>query len=119
MASKMTKATAKIAAAGATSEQGLTLSDELSPWSSDLYIDVTHPVPGAEIATLSGDFLTRVYDGPFRDAPKWIDDMKQYAADKNREIQKIYLGYTTCPKCAKAYGHNYVVVFAKVAEPSS
>jgi hypothetical protein len=29
---------------------------------------------------------------------------------------KIYLGYTACPKCAKAYGKNDVVLFAKLAD---
>jgi len=29
-------------------------------------------------------------------------------------LDKLYFGYTTCPSCAKAYGKNYVVLFAKV-----
>lgn len=28
--------------------------------------------------------------------------------------EKYYFHYTSCPKCAKIYGHNYVVAFAKV-----
>jgi hypothetical protein len=31
----------------------------------------------------------------------------------------LRLAYPRCPECAKAYGHNYVVIFAEVAaEPS-
>src|SRR5690242_5808834 len=70
MASKMKKVMRKIDAAHAKPAQGLMLSDELSPWRSDLYIDVTGPVPGAEIVALTGTFLTHVYEGPFRDAPR-------------------------------------------------
>jgi hypothetical protein len=33
---------------------------------------------------------------------------------KNKKVQKLYFCYTTCPKCAKAYGKNYVVLFAKI-----
>ena len=110
----VTGAQARIEAAGAEPSQRLMLTDETSPWHSDLYIDVTRPVPGAEIATLSGDFLTRVYDGPFRDAPKWAADMKRYVESKHRRLKKLYFSYTTCPSCAKAYGHNYVVLFAQV-----
>ena len=114
MERKVVRANERIEAAGARPAQGLMLSDERSAWSSDLYIDVTRPVPDAEMATLSADFLTKVYDGPFTDAPRWIADMKRYVDAKGRRFEKAYLGYTTCPSCAKAYGHNYVVVFAKV-----
>ncbi|MGD9980573.1 MAG: hydrolase [Hyphomonadaceae bacterium] len=30
--------------------------------------------------------------------------------------ERIYLFYTTCPKCAKAYGKNYVVAVAQLEE---
>jgi len=29
-------------------------------------------------------------------------------------MEKLFFFYTTCPKCAKAYGKNYVVLLAKV-----
>lgn len=115
MAHKVTHAMRLIEEADAAPAQGLMLGDELSPWRSDLYIDVTGPVPGADVVSLSGTFLTRVYEGPFRDAPKWTADMRAYCAAKGHEARKIYLGYTTCPRCAKAYGRNYVVLFAEVA----
>jgi hypothetical protein len=66
------------------------------------------------MAEISGTFLTKVFEGPFRDAPRWIANMKRYVAAKNRTLERLYFGYTTCPKCAKAYGKNYVVMFAKV-----
>jgi len=115
MGRKMTKAMRLIDAAHAAPAQGLMLSDELSPWRSDLYIDVTGPVPGAEMVRLSGTFLTRVYEGPYRDAKKWCDDMTSHVASMGRPMKKLYLAYTTCPACAKAYGKNYVVAFAEVA----
>lgn len=114
MGSKVAKASERIAEAGAAPAQPLMLSDEKSPWGSDLYIDVTRPVPGAEMETLSGTFLTRVYDGPFSRAGEWAEDMKRHVEKQGRELRKLYFGYTTCPSCAKAYGHNYVVLFAQV-----
>ncbi len=59
-----------IEAAHATATQSPMLSEERSPWGSDLYINVTGPVPGADVVTLSGTFLTKVYEGPFRNAPE-------------------------------------------------
>ena len=40
--------------------------------------------------------------------------MKDYVASKQKEVQKLYFFYTTCPKCAKVYGKNYVVLLAQV-----
>ena len=40
--------------------------------------------------------------------------MKEYVAGGGCALEKLCFGCTTCPKCAKAYGENYVVLFAKV-----
>ena len=40
--------------------------------------------------------------------------MRSYAKRENEAIQKLYFLYTTCPKCAKKYGKNYVVLLAQV-----
>ncbi len=46
---------------------------------------------------------------------KWAVEMKQYVENKGKQLLKLYFSYTTCPKCAKAYGKNYVVLFAQTA----
>jgi hypothetical protein len=118
MGRKVLRNKRRIDAAQAQPLQPLMLSDEKSPWGADIYIEVAKPVPGAEMTTLSGKFLTRVYDGPFSDARKWVEDMKRFVQAKGRTLDKLYFAYTTCPRCARAYGHNYVVGFAKVLPPS-
>lgn len=110
----VTKDMALIDAAGASPDHPLMLSDDLSPWGADMFIEVNKLVPGATMTELSGTFLTKVFEGPFRNAPAWVKDMKQYVAARNRKLERLYFGYTTCPKCAKAYGKNYVVMFARV-----
>jgi hypothetical protein len=105
---------ALIEAAHAASDKPLMLSDEQSPWGADLYIEVKKLVPGATMAQLSGTFLTRVFEGPFRDAGRWAQEMTRDVAARGRTLEQLYFGYTTCPRCAKAYGKNYVVLFAKV-----
>ncbi len=105
-----------IEAAKAAPPQPLILSDNASLWRARLYIEVTGPVPGAQMATLSGTFLTRVYEGSYRKAGKWVADMKRYVIDQQRTLDKLYFGYTACPRCAKAYGKNYVVLLAKLDE---
>jgi hypothetical protein len=105
-----------IEAAHAKAELPLMLCDEASPWGTDLFIAVSRDVPGAHMARLSGTFLTKVYEGPYRNAGKWSADMRQHVASKGRELEKLYFAYMTCPRCAKAYEKNYVVAFAKVYE---
>ena len=72
-------------------------------------IAVAAEVPGAEMIHLSGDFLTKVFEGPYRDAPKWCAAMSEYVARNGGASGTQYFFYTTCPRCAKHYGKNYVV----------
>jgi len=115
MGRRMQKNQSLIRAAAAESNPTLVLSDESSLWGADIYIDVTKSVPGAQMTRLSGTFLTKVYEGPFKDAGKWAKDMGRYVEQQGRQVEKLYFAYTTCPACAKAYGKNYVVLFAQVA----
>jgi hypothetical protein len=92
----------------------LLLAYDPSPWKSEYYMTIDAPVPGAAEARLSGTFLSKVFDGPYSSVPKWIKEMDSYAAARGHKVKKHYFYYTTCPKCAKLYGHNYVVAFAQV-----
>lgn len=103
-----------IRAAGASTKSRMVLTDENSLWGTDVYIEVSKDLPNARMATLSGTFLSKVFEGPYRDLKKWIDDMKVYVAQKDKYLRKMYFYYTTCPKCAKKYGKNYVVILAEV-----
>ncbi|OGG28943.1 hypothetical protein A2973_01420 [Candidatus Gottesmanbacteria bacterium RIFCSPLOWO2_01_FULL_49_10] len=90
------------------------LTDENSLWGADIYIDVSKKVPDAQMATLTGTFLTKVFEGPYQNVGKWSEEMKKYVKNKGKNLKKLYFSYTTCPKCAKAYGKNYVVLFAQI-----
>lgn len=103
-----------IEAAEAKAPYQLMLTDEKSLWGSEVYIDVAKEVPGAQMATLTGTFLTKVFEGQFKGTSKWVKEMQDYVKNKGKTLQKLYFSYTTCPKCAKAYGKNYVVLFAEV-----
>ena len=92
----------------------LMLAYDPSPWKSELYINATKEVPNAENVRFSGTYLTKVFDGPYNSVPKWIREMERHVTQKGQEVKKYYFYFTTCPKCAKIYGNNYVVVFAKV-----
>ncbi len=103
-----------IAAAGAEADPMIVLSDENSLWGADVYIEVTKDVPGAQMASISGAFLSKVFEGPYQNMRQWIGDMKSFVAAKGKSMSRMYFYYTTCPKCAKKYGKNYVVLLAQV-----
>ncbi|MCI0497670.1 MAG: hypothetical protein L0Z54_05200 [Thermoplasmata archaeon] len=100
--------------AGATMPDALVLSDHTSRWRMEIFLAVDREIPGAENVTLSGRFLTKVYEGPYGDTGKWCKAFESYVEGKGLDIKKWYMGYTTCPGCAKAYGKNYVVLVAEV-----
>ena len=110
----MVKNMERIQQAGALVPTPVMLSDEKSLWGADIYIAVAKEVPGAEMAKVSGTFLTKVFEGPYKDIRNWIKEMKAYVESKARKIEKMYFFYTTCPKCAEFYGKNYTVILAKV-----
>ncbi|HEY9205064.1 MAG TPA: hydrolase [Candidatus Methanoperedens sp.] len=110
----MIKNMEKIKAADALAPMPLLFTDENSLWGADVYIAVGREVPGARIEKMSGTFLSKVFEGPYKDAGKWAKEMTNYVRLKGRELKKIYFFYTTCPKCAKYYGKNYTVLLAKV-----
>ena len=103
-----------IHAAGAFPETVVVLSDENSLWGADVYIEVTKDIQGANMATISGSFLSKAFEGPYRNMRKWIEEMKMFVQSKGKSPQKLYFFYTTCPKCAKKYGKNYVAILAQV-----
>lgn len=104
----------KIQNAKALSKKPFMLADDASLWRSDIYIEVSRNVPDAEMARISGRFLTKVYEGSYNSMGKWVKDMKEYVQKKGKRMKKLYFFYTTCPACAKAYGKNYVVLLAEI-----
>lgn len=92
----------------------LCLSDHTSKWNMNLYAAVDKKIPDAENIALNGKFVSKVYEGPFKDTGKWCKDFEGYTKKHNLESKKMYMWYTTCPKCAKKYGKNYVVIVSEV-----
>ncbi|GAA5520241.1 hypothetical protein Asal01_00172 [Fodinibius salicampi] len=95
-------------------DQFVVLTRDLSPWKSEHYFSVNKEVTGEEMEYISGDFRTRVFEGPYREAGRWYYELKVEISQSGKHPEAIYFYYTTCPKCAKYYGKNYVVGFAKM-----
>ncbi len=101
-------------AGAAPCDDFLVLSTDPTPWRGEHFFAVTKDVPRATMVRLSGRYLARVFEGPYRQAGEWAREMQRYVEAQGNELRKLYFFYTTCPKCARHYGKNYVVAFAEV-----
>jgi len=110
----MTRMEATIRAAGAKLEAPVTLTDENSLWGADVHVEVSKDVAGAKMTTISGTFMCKVFEGPYSQIGGWVKEMQMWLKSEGKNLGKLYFYYTTCPKCQKKYGKNYVVLLAKV-----
>ncbi|MFN0193467.1 MAG: hydrolase [Aestuariivirga sp.] len=92
----------------------IVLSRETSAFGAEHLFAVTKPIPDEDMTTLSGNFVTKVFEGPYREMRHWYDEMIKLAEAKGSSGKPVWFFYTTCPKCAKAYGANYVVGVAEI-----
>lgn len=110
---KMWTLVEKAGAAGAKDEV-LILFRNPSAFKSEIYISVTGNVPDADNVGISGEFVSRVFDGGYNAVPKFIKAMDEYLAETGKKAKDYYVHYAYCPKCAKKTGHNYMILFARV-----
>ncbi len=105
----------KLTAAGAlTPQPPVMLCDETSLWHTDIYLEAAKEAPDGQTVKLSGVFLTKVFEGPYKDVKKFYNQMADYVKSKGAKAKKLYAYYAYCPKCAKHYGKNHIVMVAKV-----
>ncbi len=111
----ISKMNRKVEMSGAGVPDALCLSDHISGWRMDLYLAVDNLVPGANNLTLSGRYFSRVYEGAFKEMSRWINDFHEVARARELSLHQLYFWYTTCPKCARKYGKNYVVLIGGIS----
>lgn len=91
----------------------IVLSRDLSPWQAEHLFSSSKAVQDEEHVKLTGDYVTKVFEGPYQEAKHWYDEMLAIGGDAAAAKDEVYFFYTTCPKCAKVYGKNYVVGVAR------
>lgn len=117
MGSVFSRVMGHIAEAGADDiSKSLVLSRDKSAFAGEHLFAVEKDVPGEEMTTLSGNFLTKTFDGPYSEAASWHDQMRTFARSRGARPGEVWFYYTTCPKCAKAYGQNPVVGVVELVE---
>ena len=100
--------------AEANKEDTLVLFRDPSAFKSEIYISVAGIVPNANNVNISGTFIGKVFSGAYNAIPKFIKQMDEYLATKGNKAKDYYIHYAYCPKCAKKYGNNYMILFAQI-----
>lgn len=98
----------------ADSEDALLLFHDPSAFKSEIFLSVTGVVPNADNTVISGAFVAKVFSGPYNAVPKFMKQMNEYLAAQGKEAKDYYIHYAYCPKCAKKFGNNYMIIFAQV-----
>lgn len=93
----------------------LVLFHDPTAFRSDILISVKKDVPGEKNAALSGTFVSRTFDGGYNAFPTFVREMDQYLSESGKKAKDYYVHYAYCPKCAKKFGHNYMILFAEVS----
>lgn len=52
-------------------------------------------IPNTDNTTISGKFLSKVYEGPFKDTGKWCKDFENYAKSEGLKVNKRNSGPLT------------------------
>ena len=76
----------------AKNPQNLILSEHNSMFKTTVYIAVDKEIPNTEIITLSGTFLTKTFEGPYKNAGTWAKEMDTYVASEGKSIKNYIIG---------------------------
>jgi hypothetical protein len=100
-------------------DEFVVLSRDVSDVEGEHFFSVSKPVSGQEVVKWSGDYRTKLFEGPYENAPEWQRQFQAELASQDTKSKKMYYFYTTCPKCAEAYGKNYVVGVAELSNQNN
>ena len=95
-------------------EDILLLFTDPHPFKSEIYLSVNHHVQNANNTSLSGNFISKVFDGPYKAIPKFIMQLKDFLHLQEEKAKRFFVHYAYCPKCAEEFDHNYMVIFAEI-----
>ena len=95
-------------------DEVLILFRDPSAFKSEICLSVTGKIPNAKNTAISGKFVSKVFNGNYNDIPKFIKQMDEYLQKESKVAKDYYVHYAYCPKSAKKYGNNAILLLAKV-----
>jgi len=82
-------------------EDFIVLSYDVSPWKSEHFFSVIKDVPGEEMIRMTGDFITKVFEGPYKNVPKWEKEMESFVQSRGKEAVEDLFFLHHLPKVCK------------------
>jgi hypothetical protein len=95
-------------------EDFLILTYDLSAWKGEIYLPVTHAVPGADNVVLSGTYFTKVFEGPFKMVPQYVNEMDILLSRRDILAKRYFFYSTACPICERKYSADSIIAFAEI-----
>jgi len=102
----------KVRAVSANVPNLMCLSEDIKKWNMDILMAVDRDIPDSLMVELSGEFVSRVYEGELKKKKIWDSDFQEYVSSKKVKIDKIFRWFVTCGKCSRRFKKNYVVYIA-------
>jgi hypothetical protein len=109
----------KLKEAGAVGQKPLMMADDNALWSTDVYVEIEKEVEKIEelemeMVKVSGTFISKVFEGPYKHADKWMKEMEEHVKSKGKQLKRMFFFYTTCDRCSEIYGKEYTAILAEV-----
>lgn len=95
-------------------EDSLFLFYDPTAFKSEIYLTTSKKTNHEKAIEITGNFYSKVYDGKYKEIPKFMENITKTLQKKQKKVKKIYIHYAYCPKCIKKYGHNYMTLFAEL-----
>jgi hypothetical protein len=92
------------AAGGYDPDNTIVLSRDLSPWKAEHLFATEGDVPDEDATTLSGDFVTKVFDGPYNEAKSWYGEMETWYAPRARNRRGSISTTRPAPDAPRRWG---------------
>ncbi len=91
----------------------LVLTQNASMFSSTHFMHVKSQNRMYKHHRIKGVFRAYVFEGEYKNIPKWKQSIKKEWAMKGLSIKEQFVYFTSCPNCAQKLGYNYVVIFTR------
>jgi hypothetical protein len=92
----------------------MVLTYDLNAWKGEIYMPVTRAVPGADNVTISGTYFTKVFHGPFKMLPQYVNEMDILLSRRDKLAKRYFFSSAACPRCERKYSENSIVAFAEI-----
>ncbi len=95
-------------------DQPMIFSVRENAWGGNLLISIKKHVRDLETRSLSGHYISFLFNGDYGNVPTWVKKVAEYGQREYLNFSELLIWHVTCPRCAQEYGNSQTVIFAKM-----